>query len=210
MDSRPVFARTLRPVDSDLHIALGDAAAAGVLFEPICQLHNEVFSQPPFHWGFEAPQQHRARLERLIASPSFGMATAIVDSVLIGFAYGHQLSVTTKWWHGFLDPVPVELTTEQEGRTFAVIDLAVRQDWRRRGTGQQLLDALLASRAEERATLATEPEALDSQAFYRRLGWKCAGRLVGVAGESAPLYDIYWRSLRDSGGGPSQREDAAR
>jgi len=80
----------------------------------------------------------------------------------------------------------------------AVIDLAVRRDWRRRGVGRRLLATLLDSRTEERATLSVQPLAEESQAFYRRLGWQCVGRVIGVEGETAPFYDIYWRSLHEA------------
>jgi len=55
---------------------------------------------------------------------------------------------------------------------------------------------LLASRSEERATLAVQPSAEESHAFYERLGWRYVGRLPGIEGESAPFFDIYWLPLR--------------
>ncbi len=110
-------------------VSLGDRITARALFDPICQLYDEIFSVPPFHWNPDESEQHRRRFKVAIASLGFGITTAVTDDELVGFAYGYQLPVSTRWWEGFLEPVPAELTTEYEGRTFAVIDLAVRQGW---------------------------------------------------------------------------------
>lgn len=58
-------------------------------------------------------------------------------------------------------------------------------------SGSQLLEALLADRSEERATLAVEPEVCNSQGFYRHLGWQLVGRLRGAESDTAPFFDIY-------------------
>ncbi len=139
----------------------------------------------------------------------FGVATASAGDELVGFAYGHRLPPTTRWWQGFLEPVPAELATEYDGRTFAIIDVAVRPGWRRQGIGRRLLDTLLASRSEERATLAVQPWAEESHIFYKRLGWHYVGRLPGVAGESAPFFDIYWLPLRTPPTAPGDTPPAA-
>ncbi|SRR6266498_85836 len=176
-------------------VSLSDHSAARSLFDPICQLYGEVFSAASHHWNEDRSREHRKRLTTLVADPSFGLTTAFVGSDLIGLAYGYQLPIKTQWWQGFLEPVPADLTTEREGRSFAVIDLAVRQAWRRQGIGRRLLTALLESRHEERATLAVQPEADAAHAFYRRLRWRYVGRVRGVEGESAPYFDIYWLPL---------------
>ncbi len=108
-----------------------------------------------------------------------------------GSAYGRPLAEDTKWWDNFLEPVPVEVTSERSGRTFAVIDFGVAGSYRGRGLGRRLLDALLAGRSEERATLAVEPEADASQGIYQHLGWQVVGRLEGAPGDTAPYFDIY-------------------
>lgn len=51
-----------------------------------------------------------------------------------------------------LTPVCAEITRESDGRTFAIIDLAVARDYRRRGIGRALLQTLLEARPEQRAT----------------------------------------------------------
>ena len=53
------------------------------------------------------------------------MATAWDGEQLVGFAYGHALNAQTHWWDNFLTPVASEITRKWDGRTFAVIDMAV-------------------------------------------------------------------------------------
>jgi ribosomal protein S18 acetylase RimI-like enzyme len=172
-------------------VTLGTAETAKELTETICALYQAVFSQPPFHWNEDEPAEHRRRLERLRNDPTFGITTAHMDDELVGFAYGVALKPDTKWWDGAIEPLPEELTTEWAGRSFAVIDLAVREDQRRKGVGRELLHVLLGSRSEERATLAVQPEAAETQIFYQHLGWQKAGRIEGASGDSAPWFDLY-------------------
>jgi ribosomal protein S18 acetylase RimI-like enzyme len=161
------------------------------LFDPICELYDMVFSQPPFSWTSERSAAHRKDLERLLARPLFGAATAHVDTELVGFGYGAPLQPDTHWWQGAVAPLPRELTAEWPGRTFAVIDFGVRPGYRRQGIGRALLDVLLAGREEERATLAVRPTATDAQAFYQHTGWRKVGRVAGAPGQPAPFFDLY-------------------
>lgn len=181
----------------DVTVQLGTATTAEDLFEPICDLYDQVFSRPPFRWTDEESGHHRQLLTDLRTDPSFGIVTAQdPDQKLIGFGYGYTLRPDTKWWHNFLQPRPDELTKEWPGRTFALIDLAVAQQRRKHGLGRQLTDTLLASRSEERATLSVQPTATDTQAFYVHLGWHKVGRAEMPPGVVSPFFDIYVIELR--------------
>lgn len=186
-----VTAASLIPVVPEVSIQRGDAHLGSSLFEPVCALYDQVFSEPPMHWSPDQSDEHRETLLRLMADPGFGITVATVGDELIGFAYGRPLAENTKWWDNFLEPVPVEVTTERAGRTFAVIDFGVSAEHRGQGLGRRLLEGLLAGRPEERATLAVEPEADNSQGIYRHLGWRLVGRLEGAPGDTAPYFDIY-------------------
>ncbi|WP_051180251.1 GNAT family N-acetyltransferase [Nocardia concava] len=165
------------------------------LVDPICDLYDEAFSVPPFVWPADESTHHRRLLERLIADPTFGLSIAEVDGGLVGFAYGYRLGPNTNWWNGFQNPVPDDLSKERPGRTFAVIDLAVQQEWRRQGIGRGVLDLLLKSRSEERATLAVQPQAIASHNFYEAIGgWQYVGR-QDTPGYVSPEFDIYVRVL---------------
>ncbi|MGH3822344.1 MAG: GNAT family N-acetyltransferase [Pseudonocardiaceae bacterium] len=173
-----------------------DASQARALFEPICKLYDIVFSQPPFNWTDDRSAAHRNDLERLVANPSFGATTAHVGTELVGFGYGVSLRPDTRWWQGAVEPLAADLTVERPGRTFAVIDFGVHRAYRRQGIGRALLEMLLATREEERATLAVRPTATAAQEFYRRLGWWKVGRVAGAPGEPAPFFDLYVLPLK--------------
>lgn len=176
-------------------IHLGAATTAQEHLEEIFQLYYETFSKPPYQWPKGEETAFRQRLPRLAADPTFGIATAQADDQLIGFAYGYALRPNTTWWNGFVTPVAEELTTEWEGRTFALIDFAVAEDWRGQGIGRKLHDTLLSSRHEARATLAMEPAAGEARTVYEHWGWQVVGRLRGPATDFAPEFDIMVREL---------------
>lgn len=169
---------------------------AAALLDPICLLYDTVFSQPPFRWTDDESQHHRQSLIGVIANPTFAMVTAEAAGELVGYAYGLVLKPDTQWWSGMTEPLPDELTAEWNGRTFAIIDLAVRQDCRRRGIGRALLDALFASRREQRATLTVQPVATDTKEFYEHLGWQRVGTTKAPDGAPSPFFDVYLLQLR--------------
>ncbi len=177
-------------------VRLGTSATAEELFEPICELYDRAFSQPPFRWTDEESGHHRELLASLRQEPSFGIVTAHTSAgQLAGFGYGYALRPDTRWWQNFLRPLPDDLTEEWPRRTFALIDLAVAEDRRGHGLGRRLTEILLASRPEQRATLSVQPTATDTQAFYVHLGWRHVGRKEMPPGTVSPLFDIYVREL---------------
>lgn len=139
---------------------------------------------------------HRWRTWRQTQSSGFETVTARVGGALVGFVYGLPLPVGSSWWEG-LDPAPPEGFTDETGdRTFAVIDLAVLPERRGRGLGRRLMDELLGSRTEERATLATSPHGQRVQQMYERWGWRKIGRVPGGEGTTQPEFDLYTIALR--------------
>lgn len=180
---------------SNVRVQLGTGATALEYTEPIFQLYYETFSKPPYKWPDNEETEFRRRLRRLAADATFGIATAQTEDRLVGFAYGSTLRPDTTWWNGFVTSVAEELTTEREGRTFALIDFAVTEGWRGHGIGRRLHDTLLISRHELRATLAVEPVADQARAVYERWGWRVVGRLRGPATDFAPEFDIMVRNL---------------
>lgn len=179
----------------NVQIQLGDPKTVQEYDESIFRLYYETFSEPPYRWPDNEEAAFRRRLARLATDATFGIAIAQIDGGLIGFAYGYTLRPDTSWWNDFVTPVPEELTTEWEGRTFALIDFAVAGNWRGRGVGRKLHNALLSSRHESRATLAMEPAADKARAAYEDWGWRVVGRLRGPVTDFAPEFDIMVRDL---------------
>jgi ribosomal protein S18 acetylase RimI-like enzyme len=174
----------------DVRVTLATPEHAKELFDVISDLYDEVFSEPPHPFpDFESPQQ-RKTLRSVIANPNSAITLAETDGGLVGFCYGVPMRVGGQFWAGFREPVPEKITTEWPGRTFFVIELAVRQSWRRHGIGRRLLGAVLDGRSEERAALSTQPEPETAHAFYRALGWTLVGR-QDTPGLISPEFDIY-------------------
>jgi ribosomal protein S18 acetylase RimI-like enzyme len=181
----------LSAMPSTVTIQVGGADLARTHIEPICQVYQAAFAKPPFNRTPAQFAEQRSQLDRLLQEPSFGASLAFAGSELVGFLYGYALPPTTHWWEGFVPPVDPAITEECEGRTFALIYLAVADAWRRQGIGRRLVTSLLADRPEERATVAAIPAAVATQAFYRRLGWRHVGRQEGRAINISSTFDIY-------------------
>lgn len=94
----------------------------------------------------------------------------------MGYAYGAPLRQSTSWWRDLTTPLPEDVTEEYPGRTFALLDLAVRAAWRRQGIGRDLHDLVLAGRREERATVVIPPEATAAQRAFKAWGWDKTAR----------------------------------
>ncbi|GAA2080403.1 GNAT family N-acetyltransferase [Actinomadura alba] len=139
---------------------------------------------------------HEHRTMGQAASAGFETVTASTQGTLVGFVYGLPLSLHSAWWKGLKPSRSDDFTAETGRRTFAVIDLAVLPSHRGQGLGRRLMDELLGSRSEERATLATNPDERGVQQMYERWGWSRVGRVPGTAGETNPAFDLYVMALR--------------
>jgi len=183
------------PVTPEIDLGSGELASS--LLGPVCDLYDEVFSQPPFFWRESESELHRDRLRSLLTDSSFGIAVARVDSQLVGFAYGFALAADTKRWSRLVEPVSATMAAEWPGRTFLLFDYGVRASWRAQGIGKALHDRLLGSRREERATLTVQPTAADTKAIYEHWGWCKIGQMEGGPTAAAPLFDVYLRERLD-------------
>jgi ribosomal protein S18 acetylase RimI-like enzyme len=108
--------------------------------------------------------------------PGFTLAEARSGGFLVGYAAGMPLRPSTSWWRDLTTPVPEQLTAEHPGRTFALVELAVRASWRRQGIGRSLHDLLLRGRSEERATVVVSPAAAAAHGAFRAWGWQKIAR----------------------------------
>lgn len=176
---------------ADVDVRSGAATLAEQRFSSICDIHDAVFSQPPFAWVPRMSAENADYLRLLIADPTFGLVLAEHNGDPVGYAFGHRLPVDHGWWNDFTKPLSDDLTREWEGRTFALISLALLPPWRGRGLGERVVRHLLGRRDEERAILSVQPTALATQGFYRHLGWRAVGRKGPLEGVVPPYWDIF-------------------
>jgi hypothetical protein len=159
--------------------------------------YTEVYAEPPYQWGPEHAELFRERFQVQRRQPGFAAITARNAGEIVGLGFGVTLQPTTPWWQNFIAPLPVEITREYPGRTWALVELLVRAPWRRQHVAQTIHDRLLADRPEERATLTVLPAAAPAQAAYAKWGWRKVVRKRNPL-PGSPVFDVLVKGLRAS------------
>jgi GNAT superfamily N-acetyltransferase len=136
--------------------------------------------------------EDRFRVQR--RQPGFVLAEARHGGFLVGYAFGMPLRPSTDWWRYLTAPLPEAVTAEHPGRTFALVELAVRASWRRQGIGRALHDLILRDRSEERAALTVPPAATPAQSAFRNWGWRKVARTRGEQ-PGSPVSDVLVTTL---------------
>jgi GNAT superfamily N-acetyltransferase len=152
--------------------------------------HADVYPAPPA--GSEHGPDFAGRFRIQSRQPGFALAAACSGDYLIGWAAGMPLRSSTSWWRHLTSPLPDEVTNEQPGRTFALVELLVRASWRRQGIGRSLHDLILHGRPEERATAVVPPAAAAAQAAFQSWGWR---KIARTADPQAGVLDVLVRPL---------------
>lgn len=124
----------------------------------------------------------RDRATGALQAVNYSLVTARVGDQFVGFAFGYSLRLERGWWDG-LQPAPPEgFTVETGSRTVVLAEIEVRRAWQGKGIGRMVYDAFLSQRSEERATLASNPQATDTHALYKRWDWHKMGTVLGKPG----------------------------
>jgi len=161
--------------------------AAGWL-DGLCDVYADAYCVEP---DGEKTSAFRTRAIKSLERPRYSLLTVQVSEQLVGFCFGYALPEGTYWWDG-LTPLPAAgFTTEDGTRTFALAEIEVRTAWQGKGIGRVLHDAMLAQRHEERATLATGPQADAARALYERWGWQAVGTIPGKSSSYFSEYTLY-------------------
>jgi ribosomal protein S18 acetylase RimI-like enzyme len=122
------------------------------------------------------PDASRARIDDILprhaARNGFRFLGAFTGERLVGFVYGY-LGATGQWWH---DRVAVALGKRGEerwlpGGHFEFTELHVRPEYRRRGIGGALHDAILEGIDAPTAVLSTQTDNGPAIALYSGRGW---------------------------------------
>jgi ribosomal protein S18 acetylase RimI-like enzyme len=148
------------------------------------QLDDPFFSLPRY-WE---------RLQGYAARDGFSIVIGRVGESVTGYALGYTLPAASQWWRGLRAEVDPDLLREDGHRTFAVTEIMVLADHRRRGYAGQLHDALVSDRDEQRATLLVLPDNAPAKAAYESWGWFKLGELQPF--DDAPVYDAMMLDLK--------------
>jgi GNAT superfamily N-acetyltransferase len=173
-------------------VLLAGEEAAGHVGE-VQAMHAEVYADAPYE-GDDAAVMFGGRFSVLFRQPGFTLAEARHGGYLVGYASGMPLRASTSWWRNLTTALPEDVIAEHPGRTFALIDLAVRAPWRRQGIARDLHDLILVGRPEERATAAVLPEARPAQRAFSSWGWRKVAR-TRDAEPGSPVRDVLLAAL---------------
>lgn len=171
---------------SELTIEKRGSTALRELRTIILEACREVYAEHLEDPFFSLPQYWQ-RLETYSRRPGFTLVVGWIGNELVGYALGYTLPAESKWWSGIQGKVEASLLVEDGKRTFALTELAVRPQWRRRGYARALHGTLLRGRAETRATLLVLSDNTPARAAYQSWGWRKIGKLRPF--EDAPLFD---------------------
>ncbi|MFG1920357.1 GNAT family N-acetyltransferase [Cryptosporangium sp. NPDC048952] len=169
-------------LDLQAYDTAGAQAIQDDLFALYAQIYADQLSDP-----FYSVERFAERFAGHSGRTGFELVAGRIDGALIGYAYGGPLPPRTQWWNGLREAVPAEQTEEDGRRTFALNEIMVTRDWRRRGIARTLHDALLADRPEHRATLLVDPGNTPARTAYLSWGWQLFGHLQPFP--DAPVYD---------------------
>jgi GNAT superfamily N-acetyltransferase len=180
-------------------LRLLDGRQAARRASELLAVHDEVYAEPPYRWGTELEDRYAGRLPVLCRQPGFLLAEARHGDYLVGYALGLPLRPSTDWWRDLTSPLPAQVTTEYQGRSFALTDLLVRAPWRRQRIGESLHDLMMAGRREERGLVAVLGAATPAQGAFGRWGWRKIARKQ-ESRPGSPVFDVLVRTLADHPG----------
>jgi len=135
-------------------------------------LYREVFSAPPWNEDPAELAAFRPRLEENVSRAGFRLVTATVGNEVRGFGAGWMTSPPFRRDRAYGVVVDefgaVQVERELVG-AFEVDELAVGPASQGLGLGRAVLSSLCAG---EPSWLLTAHRAVDTVAFYRRVGWR--------------------------------------
>jgi hypothetical protein len=184
--------RALASIAIELHDADGDEVARRI--DEYCDVYAEVHAEPPYSWGVEYTELFRRRFDSQRQQEGFALVEARTTGTLIGLGFGVAVTPANPWWQNLVTPLPLDVTEEQPGRTWALADLMVRTPWRRLHLAEAIHDRLLGGRSEERAAATVLPAAAAAQAAAIKWGWEKLGQKRNPL-PGAPIFDVMVRAV---------------
>jgi GNAT superfamily N-acetyltransferase len=142
-------------------------------------IYAEAYRDPPYNEDEQGIAEFVEHLPRQPRHPGFAMAVQEApDGHLIAFAFGFTFEPGVWWRQATGEPELLQGVSK-----FAVMELAVRPAWHRRGIATALMTDLLSGRPEPYATLCANPRA-QARAIYSGWAWQPAGTAIRPGGPS--------------------------
>ncbi|MFJ8494493.1 GNAT family N-acetyltransferase [Streptomyces sp. NPDC094038] len=167
--------------------------------EELADLYVAAYEEPPGD-EYRNREGFLARLAVDVQRAGFDMVAADDedgdDDEPAGVAYGYPLHRDGSWWRGFVGVVPDEVEElTASGKVFALAELMVLPEHRRRGIGGRLQQRLLSVGHAERAVALLDPVNTEAQTAFRAWGWNRLGELRPGRGDS--VLHVLTRSMPD-------------
>lgn len=155
-----------------------------VLADEITEAYVEVFAAPPWHRE-PAPTRtaFRERLGTDALRPGFRAVVAASEDGIDGFVTGWTTGApfrTDRAYGKVAEQLGPDRLAEHLVGAFEVDELAVRERARGTGLGRRLLTELVRGVPDGRAWLLTAQNAVDTVAFYHRIGWHAVEPVAGA------------------------------
>jgi GNAT superfamily N-acetyltransferase len=170
------------PAPADPTLTHHTSAEALRLMDELCEVYADAYGAVPGEDTHQKSSAFRERATAALRGVNYSLVTAYVGDELVGFAFGYSLQPERGWWDGLQPPPPGGFTEETGSRTVVLAEIEVRRAWQGKGLGRAVHDAFLSQRSEERATLASNPQAADTHALYEHWGWQKMGIVPGKPG----------------------------
>ena len=152
----------------DGSVAVADAVELRSIYRAVFPDHPDDRA-----WREEVWDRHTAR-------PGFRLARAYADAGLVGFAYGYTGDLGQWWTDTVTSVLEPEVARTWLGGHFEVVSLGVLAAARGRGTGRQLMQALVRGLPQERLLLQTTADPADpARRLYASEGWQVLGPGAG-------------------------------
>jgi len=152
-----------------------------VQIDDLAKVYRQVHAKD-LHLTDHTEPSVEQRLEWTAQAPGFAATVGYVGDQLAGTVMGCPLPPETLWWRDLRSAADPDLAREWPGRTFAVCEAFVLPEFQRQQVGVALFSQLLASRTEERASLAVADSNSRVLRSMRVLGWQHVGDLVPFPG----------------------------
>jgi ribosomal protein S18 acetylase RimI-like enzyme len=179
-------------MSSDAELVRHDGPGLRARKDDLLEVYREAYAER-LDDPFFSPDRFWERVERGSHREGVRLVTADVAGRLVGFTLGSVLPADTAWWRGLATPAEPDLVRETGRRTFAINELMVRPDCRRRGYAAALSAALLEGLSVERVTLLVRPENTPARTAYLAWGFRVVGRMRPFP--DSPLYEAMVKEL---------------
>jgi ribosomal protein S18 acetylase RimI-like enzyme len=164
-------------MDPEVKLSVGGAAEAVTMVDELAALYVNDFVDPPLKGTFfYSDERFRSMLfDDYIKQAGFTVVTARAHGELIGFVDGCPLPCETRWWSDVREGLSEEFTQETGSRTFALLDIVVKKEWRGQKVARALHSKLLEGRQEERVTLLSTTNTQPGYSMWLHYGYKKVG-----------------------------------